>query len=372
MEFNEQEKALIGAIETKTSEMLNTKSDAVKAELNKEIEALKSQIENKELKDEVVRVATELKALKEDGKKEEKPNLVNEIKANKDALKAISKGENKEIVLKANTVRASISSNQHAWDDNEVGQLDTARRSAYALFPKVQMTGSNHNGVYRYYDWDAATTVRAAAAIAEGGTFPESTATFIKRSIDIQKIGDTLPVSDEFFNDEAMFAQELEIFLRTNVDIKTNADIVNGNGTAPNIKGIVATVNAYTPVASGITDASIYDLIVKVSENITATGGAKYSPNFAFMNIVDINKMKLKKDANNNYIIPPFVDRAGNQVSGVVVVEENQVTANTMVLGDSRFAKIIEIPGLSVERGFVNAQFAQWQILTPYQQEVVE
>ena len=48
----------------------------------------------------------------------------------------------------------------------------------YDVFAKIPVSGSNNNGVITYTDWDEATTVRAADMIAEGGTFPESTATF--------------------------------------------------------------------------------------------------------------------------------------------------------------------------------------------------
>ena len=77
------------------------------------------------------------------------------------------------------------------------------------------------------------------------------------------------------------------------------------------------------------------------------------------MNISDINKMKLKKDANDNYIIPPFVDRSGNVVDGVTVIEDNQVAANTMFIGDSRFARIYEKTGLEISEGRVDAQFIE-------------
>ena len=71
-------------------------------------------------------------------------------------------------------------------------------------------------------------------------------------------------------------------------------------------------------------------------------------PNFALMNIADINLMKLKKDSNNNYIMPPFVTDSGMTVDGIAIIEANGLTANTMVLGDSRFAKIYEVEGINV------------------------
>lgn len=271
-------------------------------------------------------------------------------------------GAIKEYVAKALTLRTSITNNEQAVDLTDIGQLATRRLAMYDLFPKFPVGEGNHNGVIRYYDWDEATIARAAAMVAEGAAFPESTAKWKKGSIPLQKVGDTLPVTEEFLSDEVMFAAELEFFLQTNVALVVDDQIANGDGTGNNLTGLVTSSNTYTPVASGITDASIYDLIVKVSEDITKTGGSKYVPNFAVMNIADINKMKLKKDANNNYVIPPFVTRDGQQVAGIVVIEANCITANTMVVGDSRFGRIYEMPGVEISRGTVNAQFTEDEI----------
>jgi HK97 family phage major capsid protein len=164
-------------------------------------------------------------------------------------------------------------------------------------------------------------------------------------------------MSEEMLYDAELFAAELENFLRVNVAIKVDTDLVSGDGASPNINGIVNQMSAYAPAAAGITDASIYDLLVKVREAITAPYGGKYNPNVALMNITDINKMKLKKDANNNYILPPFFDKAGNEVDGIIVVECNSVVANTAYVGDSRYGAIYEQPGIMVQTGFATGDF---------------
>ena len=157
--------------------------------------------------------------------------------------------------------------------------------------------------------------------------------------------------------DAPLFAAELQNFLETNVAIKVDTDLVTGNGTAPNINGLKAQIPNYTPVAAGITDASIYDLLVKLRETISAPYGSKYSPNVALMNIADINKMKLKKDANLNYVLPPFFNQAGQIVDGITVIECNAFAANTMVIGDSRYGAIYEIPGITVQTGISTGDF---------------
>jgi hypothetical protein len=54
--------------------------------------------------------------------------------------------------------------------------------------------------------------------VAEGGTFPESTAKFIERTMPIRKIGDTLVVTEEFGEDSDAANSELNRFLDVNVN----------------------------------------------------------------------------------------------------------------------------------------------------------
>lgn len=329
---------------------------------------------DKQIADAIVKAAANFEAkikdaneqiakLKENATEVEKSKSVtlkDELAANKEVLKEIAGGiSNKEVVVKALATRASVANNEQAYDLPDLGQLATRKLSMYDIFPKLTVGDGNNNGVIRYYDWDEATIARAAAAVAEGAVFPESTAKFKKGSVSIQKIGDTLPVTEEFFEDAQMFAAELGMFLDTNVALEVDRQIALGDGTGNQITGLVASVDAFTPVASGIADASIYDLLVKVSESITAGGGSKYMPNFAVMNIADINKMKLKKDANKNYVLPPFVTRDGANVAGITIIEANIIPANTMVIGDNRFARIYEKGGVEMSKGYSGTQFVE-------------
>jgi len=285
--------------------------------------------------------------------------LATEIKSQIDAIKSAATGGKEEIALKALTLRSAITNNQNAYDLPDIGQLATRKLSMYDIFPKMSIGKGSHNGVIRYYDWDEDTIARAAAAVAEGAAFPESTAKWKKGSVTIQKIGDTLPVTEEFFEDEQMFAAELQVFLQTNVQLEVDRQLADGDGTGNTITGLLASIDAYTPVASGLTDPSRYDLIVKVSESITKTKGSKYAPDVVLMNITEINKMQLKKDQNYNYVLPPFVSRDGKNVAGMVVIECNILADNTMVVCDRRFGRIYEMPGMEIAKGYVGTQFTE-------------
>lgn len=339
----------------------------------KTLTALKAKVEGmksfddsiqKKLREDLDTMNILVKELQENPAPKGAKSLAATLKEKKIDIKAIATGadSHKEIIVpaerKAISNRASVSATQQAYDLADVGQLATRKMSIYDLFPKVNISESNNNGTIRYYDWDQATIARAAAAVAESGTFPESTAKFIKKSITIEKIGDTIPVTEEFFEDEEMFASELDLFLNINVQLEMDRQLALGDGTGNTILGIMASVAEYTvAVTPTFAFASIYDLIIDVSREITETGGAKYRPNFALMNINDINKMRATKSTFGTYILPPFVSQDGMNVAGIMVVEANIMAANTLVIGDSRFARIYEKGGIVLSKGLVDAQF---------------
>lgn len=362
MELKEQFEALTSKLEGKSKQEVKEAVDAFEIKMN---ESLKNEI--KEVKD---AAALDLKAVQEhvdnlDIKMQENktksvvetPEM--EIEGKKEEFKSIAfKQGGKTVELKASTIRASVANNTNSTDVAGIGQLAHRQLTAYDVFPKIPVTSRDDNGIVKYSDWDQDTTVRAAASVAEGVAFPESTAKFAQYTLPLIKLGDSLPVSEEFQEDSAQFAAELDLFLTTNINIIVDNKIINGLG-GTDIKGLKASTPVYTPVASGIADASIYDLVPKVSETITKTGGAKYIPNIVFMNKTDINKYKLKKDANNNYIMPPFVSKDGQVIDGVLVLENNSVVANTMFLGDSRFGRIYEKAGMTIATDTVGNQFLE-------------
>jgi HK97 family phage major capsid protein len=240
----------------------------------------------------------------------------------------------------------------------DIGRTGARKMSLYDLFPKIPM-GADSNGVVRYIDQSTAT--RNAAAIAESGVYPESAYAATGYTLPLEKIGDSIPITEEALRHTPRLAAEVELFMQTNVDVAIETNLATGNGTSPNLKGIYTSATAYTAPNLSITDANIFDLIVKCSEDITGntTYGGKYMPDTVLMNITDINRMRLKKDSTNNYIVPPFVDASGKVVAGITIVECPSMAANTFALGDRRFAKIYHEDGYILSFGTVNTNFTE-------------
>lgn len=358
-------------------------ADAIKAafpdktadQIKAEADALKKEKDEKDLfKKEFDEVKETVNQIKENTRKvDEKPDaiLVYDAKGKKyetltqkdnfEKIKAsiMVKGpQEHEFIVKADTLRSSVVGNPAALDLPDIGQLATKKLTMYDVFPKVPVS-RDQNGTVRYVDWDADTISRAAAMLAEGDTFPNSTAKWATYTMELKKVGDRIPMSEEFMYDDARFGAELEGFLRTNIAIVLNDELTNGVGTTTHVKGLLTYAPTWTPTGAGVEAPTIYDLLVVMKTAITKLYGSKYNPDVAFMNDTDIDAYKLAKDANENYIMPPFVGQNGTVIDGMVVISNNDVAQNTLVIGDRRYARIYEEPGIVVATGYNGTDFEE-------------
>jgi len=286
--------------------------------------------------------------------KTKKADLAEEIKENKEAIQRIVKSRSGEIELKADTLTTSITDNETSFHLPNIGQLGVKLTSLYDVLPKVNVPAGMHNGTISYVDWDEATTVRAAAAVAEGAPFPESTAKFRYYKEELKKIGDILPVSEEFGEDAVSAAAELNRFLTVNVGQERSRQLAVGDGTNNTIRGLINRSTAYTPVAAGIVAPNLKDLVRKMRTTIVKGRGSKYNPDIVVMNSDTYDQYYLAKDGENNYLF----DENG-RIAGLTVIEDNFMPDNTLVVGDRRFATVYQMMGVVISEGYVGDQFGE-------------
>jgi HK97 family phage major capsid protein len=82
------------------------------------------------------------------------------------------------------------------------------------------------------------TFTNAAAAVAEGAAKPESTLIFEQVTDLVQKIAHWLPVTEEMLEDVAQIASYIDARLRVGIGLTEEDQLLNGNGTPPNISGV--------------------------------------------------------------------------------------------------------------------------------------
>lgn len=356
--------ALMGKINTEVKDVVQTEVEAaVNGLMTPDIFGAKMEAlglkENAfaDLKEAVEKQGIQMKQLFE--KKENKKELGELLQEKAADLKDLATGTKSRLKLnlKTDVTRASVTNHTLAMRLPDVGQLAYQATVIPSLFRQAQVS-PNSNGVIRYVDQLAAT--RNADSVAEAAVKPESALTWQEYTLNVEKIADTIPVTMEAFNDVNFIESEIRRLLEVNIAIKRDNLFWNGDGISPNIKGVYTSAPEYVAAASGITGANIYDLIIKMSESIT-TGrrGKGYRPNYALMNAVDINKLRLTKDSQNNYIIPPFASQDGMQVAGIQIIESNSVTANTMLVGDFNYGTRYVLDSLMLDMGWIDKQFVE-------------
>ncbi len=275
---------------------------------------------------------------------------------------AIQKGVEIELpffTAKATFTTASAIDNQDVHHIERIADLPSRRTMLYDMFTKNTVS-VNENGTVSYDDYDD-TSVRGADTYAENTPVPESTAVMQNYTATLKKIGDSISMTEEAMYDSRRFTDTLQRFVLRNVALEVDTQLATGNGLTTNLTGILTRVNAYTPTASGITDANIYDLINVLSTDIESRVGGSYMANMLLMNVVDFTRFFLqKKDANNNYLLAPWARMIGPytiDVNGVIVQASSAITQGQLVIGDRLYATIYEQPGLILQRGLKTGDF---------------
>ncbi len=263
-------------------------------------------------------------------------------------------------VNKTEVSRAAVGSSTMAMRLSEIGQLPYLGTVMSGLFPHVTVSPSS-NGIIRYIDQNAIT--RNAASVAESAVKPESAISWVERTLTLEKVADSIPVTKEAFADVGFISGEINRLLNLNLALKVDDLLYDGDGNTPNIKGVYTSASALTIAGSAyeasVIDANVYDLLATLRVDIMNNRQGKYAANVALMNPVDILRMKLSKAADGHYILPPFIAANGMQVDSLRIVESSQVTANTLLVGDFRFGTIYDLEGVSIEMGWINDQFIQ-------------
>ena len=360
-------------IGTSMAEMFSAKADELRAglitsdQLKTDLEAFAKSEDitgvNEKIDTKIEEVLVEMKK-QQKADAEAKPKSIREqFREKYDDLKEAHSSKKEKFILnlKTNVTSSSITSDNIGASIPGFGVPAHRGLVFEQYFTRFPLAGDHHGTVYYT---DRTTTTRAAATRNEAADAPESAIAWTRRSITMEKILDSIPLTHEAMNDIDGLTAEVQMFIQNNIRILTDTQMWSGDNSAPNWAGIYAAYGtdftqaiAQGATVDSVTDASIYDLMQTILTYISNGKESKYDANVIFVNPRDLLKSQMKKDANNNYILPPFVSRDGKQVSGAVIVPSAAVTANTMAIGDARHVRFYDCEGLELEFGFGTGDF---------------
>jgi len=186
----------------------------------------------------------------------------------------------------------------------------------------------------------------AAAAVAEGAVKPEAAMAFTQVQEAVSKIAQFLPVTDEMLEDVGMLRAFIDAQLVAGLDLTEEDQLLNGSGTAPNLKGILnRTLMADWPRG---TDTSADAILKAIAQLETTNPGARVTG--IVMNQLNWTPIQLTKTTTNEYVAAsPFEPVLTPTLWGRAVVQTPAIAAGTALLVCKEQAIVLRRGGTRVE-----------------------
>jgi HK97 family phage major capsid protein len=187
--------------------------------------------------------------------------------------------------------------------------------------------GTINSNAYEYYE--ETTFTNAAAETAEGSAKPEAALDFTLRTDNMRKIAVWLPATSEVLMDNDALESYIRERLRFMIVQRRAGQLLNGDGTAPNISGITDRSGIQTQ-AKG-TDP-VFDALLKAMTKVRVTGDAE--PSGIVMHPNDWQDLVLTRTADGLYILGnPSDPEVGQRIWGKPVRVTPSETENTAIVG---------------------------------------
>lgn len=196
------------------------------------------------------------------------------------------------------------------------------------------------------------TFTNAAAPVAEGGTKPESALVFDQKTDPVSKIAHWLPVTEELLEDVAAIQSYIDARLQLGVQLAEEDQLLNGNGTPPNLMGVMNRVGLATPVARNAGATPPETNADAVLRQITAIATTAFVyPDGVVMNPTNWFTVATSKDTTGQYFGGgPFSTLPTASLWGTPVAITPSIVANTALVGAfGTMSQIFRKGGIRIE-----------------------
>lgn len=192
----------------------------------------------------------------------------------------------------------------------------------------------------------------APASTAELAAIPQKDYTFQAYTQPVQKIAVINKHSNELLKYGPELVAVLKTMLAEDLNIVVDGQLLSGNGTAPNLQGVLGVAETLDATAVGtqrVADANLFDVIRIAVTKIMVAGKGKYVPTHVILNPTNSEELDLTKNADGDYIMPAFYAPNGMLVKGARVIENTGITAGTFLIGDFRHLHVRPNGGTEIE-----------------------
>jgi len=199
-----------------------------------------------------------------------------------------------------------------------------------------------------YVYMEETTYTNAAVEVAEGGLKPEAALALTQRTSPVRKIAAWLAATDEQLDDVIGMQAYIEQRLSFMVAQRLDQQILSGNGTAPNLLGILNVVGIQTQAKA--TDPTP-DAFAKAINKVRAVGQAE--PNAIIIHPNDWVEVQTLRTTDGIYIAGSPWDMGPGTLWGKPVIVTTAITEGTGLVGAfDQFSQIAERQRISVKVGY--------------------
>lgn len=199
-----------------------------------------------------------------------------------------------------------------------------------------------------------------AGMTAEGAKKSQVSWTYTEESADVRKITAFVKVSKESLDDLDFLRSEINTDLREEIELKLDEQVGNGDGVAPNLKGILRYAPQFavtgTSFDKAVANANRLDVLRAA---VALVKKNRFNPNYVVISPMDAALIDLQKGTDGHYILPPFVTADGQKIAGVSVIENEAIVEGSFLVGDFNKSNLRIKEEININLGYENDDFTK-------------
>jgi hypothetical protein len=345
-------------------------NDATKDQIEKAVESLKN--EQKEAQGKIVKQLNELqenynKLLeKADGRSQaEKGTFVAFVEKNIENFTETDKHYGASMVIKVAALMTTTNVTPNVpggfsplfgnYIDTEIGHTPKPEN---IILPLV--TVKTQPGTENIWTSDRVNEDGDAQFIAEGGLKPLADADWSTTKHPIKEVAVRWKFTKRLMMHAPAVVQDFQEHAIELVEQKIDDQLLEGTGLTVNLSGLQTLASAFivpTGLAGYYQAPNIYDVVMAMATRIRLSNFRGQIT--AVLNTVWMAKMAGIKDAENRYIVAPFVSPDGTRVGAVNIVFSNKIGDGTILIGDLKKFNVVFAENIMYDEGYENDDFSK-------------
>ena len=341
----------IKSVQEKLSAQLDSAMEKYEGQLSvygKAQDEVKSEV--KALAEDFQRSITEVAQKMDNHSSPSKPLSAGDEFVKSDAFKALVTGQVQRARLE---VKTTVSDNTTVFPTQRPGVIrgDFLPLTIRELFNAIPVTSNMVNSLRE----DSFTN--SAAEVSQGAAKPQSEAAFEQYNVPVTTVAHWIKVSNQLLADAPAIVSYIDTRARDGLAQRVDAQLLNGNGSSPNLSGLTDSGNftAYTATS----DDLLVDAINRAKYDLWALGNM---PDTVIVNPADWGAMERTREGAGTgmYLYGTPGTMAGNNPFGLQIVMSNNMAQGKFLVGAIRNSTALYVrSGATVEMGYVNDDFTK-------------